>query len=103
MINKKRMVLLLITVLLVSVVLYMNTPKFGRIPRGERLARIENSPNYKNGKFHNLEYKPQMTGEGSRFDMFWRMFAKTNPKLKPTDAMEVIKTDLHGLPLDKDY
>ena len=32
-----------------AVALFINQPSFGRLPRGERLARIERSPNYRDG------------------------------------------------------
>ena len=55
--------------------------KFGKLPSGERLARVEASPNYKNGKFHNLNFTPELT-EG--YSM-WRVlketiFTKNKPK-----------------------
>ena len=34
--------------------LFTRSPEFGRLPQGERLARIEASPHYVNGKFQNL-------------------------------------------------
>lgn len=40
-------------------------PGFGRLPRGERLERVRNSPNYRDGQFRNLEPSPLMAdGKG---------------------------------------
>ncbi len=36
---------------IVIVNLFVKSAKFGKLPDGERKARIEKSPNYKNGKF----------------------------------------------------
>ena len=55
----------LLSLLIVGIVLFLNTPKFGKLPSGERLKRIEASPNYKNGKFVNLEHTPQLTSDKS--------------------------------------
>src|SRR5688500_14313460 len=33
----------------------MKKQTFGKIPSGSRLSRIEKSPNYRDGRFHNLE------------------------------------------------
>lgn len=35
-------------------------PGFGRLPRGERLERVRNSPNYRDGQFRNLDPSPLM-------------------------------------------
>ena len=44
----------------------LNLPAFGRLPRGSRLERILQSPNYRDGQFRNLEASPMMTGDKSR-------------------------------------
>jgi hypothetical protein len=44
----------LILLLAAVIFFYMRQPQFGKTPSGERLARIERSPHYKNGRFHNL-------------------------------------------------
>ena len=43
-------------IILIAIIaaIILNQAEFGKLPSGERLARIEKSPNYKNGKFHNL-------------------------------------------------
>ena len=33
---------------------FTRRPEFGRLPQGERLARLQASPHYKNGQFQNL-------------------------------------------------
>lgn len=44
----------IIIVLALGVVLYLQHPIWGAKPSGERLARIESSPNYKDGAFQNI-------------------------------------------------
>ncbi len=34
--------------------LFTRRPEFGRLPQGQRLARVQVSPHYKNGQFQNL-------------------------------------------------
>ena len=46
--------LIIIAILVLVVVAYLQLPLFGASPTGERLAKIQNSPHYKNGKFQNL-------------------------------------------------
>ena len=46
-------------------VVFVNMPQFGRLPRGERLARIERSAHYRDGEFRNLHETVLMTsGKG---------------------------------------
>ena len=40
--------------LTVVVALFINQPSFGRTPRGDRLERVKQSPNYRNGAFKNM-------------------------------------------------
>ena len=47
-------VLGLIVVVAAGIFLYLQHPIWGAKPTGERLTRIESSPNYKNGEFQNL-------------------------------------------------
>ena len=42
-------VLSIVVVMAIVGIVFVNQPSFGRIPRGERLARIERSPNYRTG------------------------------------------------------
>ena len=44
-------VLSIVVVMAIVGIVFVNQPSFGRIPRGERLARIERSPNYRDGAF----------------------------------------------------
>lgn len=47
--------LVVLAAIAAAVSLFMHGRQFGRLPRGERLARIERSPNYRNGAFHNRD------------------------------------------------
>jgi hypothetical protein len=76
------------------VYLFMKQPKFGKIPTGERLKRIANSPNYKNGTFQNLNHTPDLT-EGANFFSVMKefLFNKKEGK-KPHHILPSTKTDL---------
>ena len=41
----------IVAVLAVAVLLVLQHPDFGRTPSGERLERIKQSPNYRDGEF----------------------------------------------------
>ena len=47
--------LCVLTVILASGLYFINTPQFGRAPKGQRLERIMKSPNFKDGVFINRE------------------------------------------------
>ena len=40
----------LILLLAAVIFIYLRQPEFGKMPSGERLARIERSPHYKHGR-----------------------------------------------------
>ncbi|MCD8264015.1 MAG: hypothetical protein LUD02_07520 [Tannerellaceae bacterium] len=49
-----------LAVLIIGVVTFINQPRFGSTPKGERLERVKNSPNYQDGKFQNTESAEQL-------------------------------------------
>ena len=60
-------ILCVIAVAIVAVVLFLQTPSFGRLPRGERLERIKRSPNFRDGEFRNMEPTVLMTSEKGKW------------------------------------
>jgi L-ascorbate metabolism protein UlaG (beta-lactamase superfamily) len=93
---------LLTVILLLAIVtfFYMRQPQFGALPSGERLARIEKSPNYKNSQFHNLIEKPTISEGYSIAGEIYATLFKNNPRTSPVDRIPSIKTNLFNLPLD---
>ena len=86
--------------LVIGVNLFVRQVKFGKLPEGERKARIEKSRNYKNGAFQNLNNTPQITGDGGFMKIMKDMFNAKNRR--PVDSIPSIKTDLLHLQRDKD-
>ena len=66
-------VLLLITVAIIAV---LNHPCFGRRMSKERKARIEASPNWRDGQFQNQIPTPQFTGDKSMFGAVWEFLSE---------------------------
>lgn len=90
-------IVIALVVLAAAIVLYLNQPKFGRAPRGERLARIERSVNYRDGEFRNQEPTPQLTsGKGRARTMLDFLFEKRE-RNRPEAALPAVKTDLKGI------
>ncbi|WP_051285294.1 MBL fold metallo-hydrolase [Aequorivita capsosiphonis] len=76
--------------------------QLGKAPSGERLKRIQNSPNYREGAFHNINETPQLA-EGYSFRKILYDFLFHKPKhLKPSQPIPSVKTNLKELPLDED-
>lgn len=54
------MILTLIILLFALLILVSQHPRYGKKPSGERLALMQKSPNYKNGKFENIHFTPEL-------------------------------------------
>ena len=73
-------------------------PSLGRSPRGKRLERIKQSPNYRDGQFCNLSYTPLMEdNDKSLLLNLWEFLFKKTPGLKPNRDIPVVKNNLHEL------
>jgi len=81
---------------------YMSLPMFGRAASGDRLARIERSPNYRDGKFHNQEITEQITGDVSRSKLMYDFFFEERVNNRPNNSITAVKSDLHNLNIDED-
>ena len=87
----------------VAAVLVLRHPAFGRKMSKERRARIEASPNYRDGMFQNEEPTPQFTGNKSPMAMLWDFIAHRPQDRVPQEALPTVKTDLKRLPTDRDW
>lgn len=73
---------------------------FGEKPSGERLKKIQQSPNYKNGALNNIEPTEVLLKSASRWKMLKDSFNR--PKdIKPLQRMPSVKTDLKNLNADE--
>lgn len=84
----------IIVIIIITVIAFINQPSFGRIPQGERLERIQKSPNYLDGKFRNINPTQQITsGKPKIYSLINFLFRKLEG-LRPETKLPVIKTDL---------
>ena len=81
-------------------VCFVNQPKFGRLPSGDRLARIQASPHYIDGRFQCLEPVDIMTSQKpeNRFLATFKFIMRDKSELFPKQLMLSKKTDLLTLP-----
>ena len=85
----------LIIILAVAGFLYTRLPKFGRAPSAARLARMQASPNYKNGKFVCLEPIEKVVERDDGMLGGWiRFLTMSVPNLKPSGPLPTEKVNL---------
>ncbi|HKC68655.1 MAG TPA: MBL fold metallo-hydrolase, partial [Bacteroidia bacterium] len=88
---------LIVIALLIFIYVFMQQPRFGRLPKAERLERIKNSPNYKNESFQNLNHTPPLAEGVTYYTMFKEIFFDRKERVKPTDKIPSVKTNLHNI------
>ncbi|GFM88502.1 MBL fold metallo-hydrolase [Pseudomonas cichorii] len=86
-----------IAVLVAAAFFYMRQPVFGQLPQGERLARIQASPNYVNGAFQNQEDTPFLTNGATQLSIRIDNFFAQKGKPRPAHDIPTQKTDLRSL------
>ncbi|MEJ1223985.1 MBL fold metallo-hydrolase [Sediminicola sp. 1XM1-17] len=98
LILKKAMIGLLIifTIIGFGIYVFLNTERFGKQPSGVRLLKIEQSSNYKNGSFQNLNHTPMLT-EGVGYGKVMYEFLFSSKPKEPSIEIPSVKTDLHTL------
>lgn len=80
---------------------FVHRPEFGRAPGKERLARIQTSPHYQNGKFQCLE-PVDLEGDENRFMAMWKFLFGDKADLLPQQRMLAKKTNLKALDAAED-
>src|SRR5690606_27952555 len=92
----------IIVVLVIGGLLFMQHPMFGKLPKGERLERIKQSPNYKDGTFQNQSPTKMLISDKSRIRVFWDFLFTKVEDLNPSKDIPSVKTDLKNLNPDED-
>ncbi len=86
--------LALLGILTVCGCIFLQHPKFGKGPSGERLARIEKSPNFKDGKFQNINPTPTFAPGYTFWGQIKKQIFEETPRKIPVDLIPSKKTDL---------
>ena len=94
-------ILAVVAVVAITAMLVLRHPAFGRRMSAERKARIEASPNYRDGMFQNEEPTPQFSR--SMPAMLWDFITNPPKDRTPKQAIPAVKTDLKSLPTDRDW
>src|SRR4051812_15694683 len=90
-------ILVVLLVLIIAVSLFMRQPQFGKVASGSDLKRIASSPNYREGKFKNLTYTPDLKEGVSYFTVMKDFFFNKSKSSRPPRILPFVKTDLFKL------
>ncbi|MGQ2983522.1 MBL fold metallo-hydrolase [Flavobacterium sp.] len=90
-------ILIIVILLIAGIAVFMKQPQFGRLPSGERQARIELSPNYKEGQFQNLSHTPALKEGVSMLRVLYEFFFNKSKRSKPRETLPSQKINLYDL------
>jgi L-ascorbate metabolism protein UlaG (beta-lactamase superfamily) len=93
-------VFIIVVLIAIGGYIFMHQPQFGKAPAGERLERIKSSPNYKNGKFQNLE-TGALAKDFKVFQVLKEKYFDKSKRLEPDADLPTVKTDLKNLEPDE--
>jgi L-ascorbate metabolism protein UlaG (beta-lactamase superfamily) len=91
-----------ILVITITTVVILNQASFGKPATGDRLSRIQKSPNFRDGQFQNQSFTPTFAEDVSKFDMIRDGIFKINKRKAPATSLPSVKTDLKSLDPEKD-
>jgi L-ascorbate metabolism protein UlaG (beta-lactamase superfamily) len=89
--------LTILFILIVCIYIFLQQPQFGNMASGELMKRIQQSVNYKNGQFQNLNHTPQLTGNTTMLKVMKEFFFNKDKRNVPSNELPSKKTDLFQL------
>lgn len=96
------LLLFILAALVLFSYIFLHRPQFGKISTGKRLERIKNSPNYKNGRFNNLNNTPDISEGVSYFTVLKDVIFNKSTRSRPDILLPSVKTDLLNLDPSED-
>jgi L-ascorbate metabolism protein UlaG (beta-lactamase superfamily) len=94
-------VALLVVLFISGVYIFMKQPQFGRLPSGESLERRKKSPHYREGKFQNINFTPDLAEDTNMFSVLVDVLFRRSKRNKPSEKLPSQKTDLLHLDPNK--
>ena len=76
---------------------YLQHPKFGTYPEGDRLEQVQRSPNFADGEFRYPVATPILAEGTSTFSIITGDLFRKIENLRPAHAIPAVKTDLKAL------
>lgn len=87
----------IITIATIGTIYFLNQPQFGKAPSGERLRKMEKSPQFKDGKFQNINFTPTLTEGYSMMGIIYKQLFEKHPNKTPDVEIPSVKTNLKNL------
>ena len=75
--------------------------QFGKAPSGARLAAIQQSSHYRDGKFQNIHHTPSLTEGYSMPGVLYNFMFRRFPRTRPAAPIPSVKTHLKQLPAEQ--
>lgn len=95
-------ILSVIALIVFSVLIFLNQPQFGKLPHGDRLAKMKSSGHYYDGAFQNIHKTKQITsGKSYLGTAIEYLFAKKE-RLYPETELPSVRTNLWELSREED-
>jgi L-ascorbate metabolism protein UlaG (beta-lactamase superfamily) len=94
--------LIFIVLLIVGIFAFLRQPQFGKTSSGKRLHVIQQSPNYKNGQFHNRSNTPALTEGTSYYRVIKEFFFEKSKRGKPAVILPSKTVNLAALESDQE-
>ena len=95
-------ILSILIVISLTTIIILNQARFGKASTGERLKRIQQSSNFRDGSFQNQSHTPVMSEDVSIFKVLKDGMFNRSKRNVPTDVMPSKKTNLKTLNPEKD-
>jgi L-ascorbate metabolism protein UlaG (beta-lactamase superfamily) len=92
----------IILAVVIALIAFLQQPKFGKLPSGNRLHKIKQAPNYINGAFKNISHTPDLTEGVGYWEVTKEFFFGKKVRIKPIDKIPAVKNDLLSLDINHD-
>lgn len=90
------MIFILVIIVLAGLAIYafVHAEPFGNISTGARMERIQQSPQYREGRFQNLSYTPDLAEDASYYSVLKEFFFRRKERPRPPSTLPSVKTVL---------
>lgn len=95
-------IIFILLVISLATFIIINQTQFGKLPSGEKMSRIKNSPNFRDGQFQNLSFTPTFAEDVSKWEMIRDGIFKISKRKAPQTSLPSIKTEIKNLDREKD-
>lgn len=94
--------LIILAIIIVAVYIFLQQPQFGKTASDDELKRLQQSPNYKNRQFQNINPTPQLTEGATVTEVMGDFFFRKSKRSKPSIVLPSKRIDLFKLSTSDD-